>query len=810
MTRRFLIVAAALSACVVHAQLDPLTLPSPRPVSKGQYQYGIEMLRLDRAWELTRGRAPIAITDGGLVFPHEDLRSGLEGNVRLHISVTGPAQNAYHATMVAGVAVARGFNGKGVTGACPSCSASVHSVSRIIEAVAAGAVATNVSFGGSSSNNSDPDTCANGRQSPGVCADVKLAEERDLLIASSAGNIKTNRMFMYSVEPTVVAVGGVEPDGTFWDDNYEDPSNLGSSWGPQLKLVTPARDVLVVHPTGGVLYPGLRCGDRIDSTVGLTPTMGPAYTGYGDCSGTSFSSPWISGIVGLIRSANPLLTNSEVRAILYETATVPVAGPEGLTFHLPDAQAAVQRALGAGKTNRVTPMFALYAASASRHLFTSIPQGAVAAIAGEFGVNGVVTRPSFTSVGDPIPGYPTFNGCFGTPCVKPAARKVFSVFTTEARPDGRSLVPLYRMTQVCAAGSAGCATTRAFAYASSEADVHALEQRGYVLDMVEGYIYAPSEMPPAGARAICMAFDAARIDHILYAADSCNRTALPDGNGGTTGGNYAHVALLGYDAVDLPPPSNYTALWWNAAESGWGLNLTHQGDVIFGTLFTYDANRNPLWLVMSEGRFSGGAYSGTLYRTTGPAFNANPFTPIGPGNLLRVGDMRLTFGAGSATLNYDVDGVQVSKNLTRQVFSGAAATCAATGGSRASATNYQDLWWNPAESGWGLNLTQQGNILFATLFTYGLDGRGIWYFMSAGQRQGDGSFTGDLYRTVGSPFNAAPFTPLSPADVTRVGAMTLRFTNGETGTLQYTVDGIAVTKSIVRQVFASPQPVCNG
>ena len=36
----------------------------------------------------------------------------------------------------------------------------------------------------------------------------------------------------------------------------------------------------------------------------------------------------------------------------------------------------------------------------------------------------------------------------------------------------------------------------------------------------------------------------------------------------------------------------------------------------------------------------------------------------------------------------------------------------------ARATNYQDLWWNPAESGWGVNFTHQGDIIFATWFTY--------------------------------------------------------------------------------------------
>ena len=84
------------------------------------------------------------------------------------------------------------------------------------------------------------------------------------------------------------------------------------------------------------------------------------------------------------------------------------------------------------------------------------------------------------------------------------------------------------------------------------------------------------------------------------------------------------------DDVTLNAAStNYTALWWNPSESGWGINFDHQGDILFGTLFTYDASGNPLWLVMSDGARQAGTqtFTGALYQTTGPAFNANPFTP---------------------------------------------------------------------------------------------------------------------------------------------------------------------------------------
>jgi hypothetical protein len=264
------------------------------------------------------------------------------------------------------------------------------------------------------------------------------------------------------------------------------------------------------------------------------------------------------------------------------------------------------------------------------------------------------------------------------------------------------------------------------------------------------------------------------------------------------------------DFATAAMPSNYTALWWNFDESGWGINFSHQGDIVFGTLFTYDAAGEPMWLVMSAGtRLAGGTFSGRLYRTTGPAFNANPFTPIGAGNLTDVGAMTVAFVGDTASVRYTANGVSVNKTVRKQVFGARAASCHGATSSRASLTNYQDLWWNPAESGWGINVTHQGDVVFATLFTYDAGGRGAWFVLSSGARQPDGSFLGDLYRTTGPAFNAVPFRPIGAANLTRVGTMQLRFANGESATLTYTVNGVTVVKSIVRQVFSSPAPACE-
>lgn len=274
-------------------------------------------------------------------------------------------------------------------------------------------------------------------------------------------------------------------------------------------------------------------------------------------------------------------------------------------------------------------------------------------------------------------------------------------------------------------------------------------------------------------------------------------------------GSWVLATLLFGMSASCFAQTNYTGLWWNSAEAGWGLNTNHQGNTIFATLFTYDEGGNPMWLVMSAGteQSQQGNFVGDLYRTTGANFNVIPFPP--PTSVTRVGTMSLAFSsATSGTLTYTYNGVTVTKAIQQQVFGSRVPACSFQTGARTSHTTYQDLWWNPAQPGWGLNLAHQDNTLFGTLFTYGAYGDPMWLVMSAGQRQPDGSYHGDLFRTSGPAFNSQPFTPVTAANLSYVGVMQLRFTNGEVGTLTYTVEGVTVTKPIVRQTFGTTFPNC--
>jgi hypothetical protein len=249
---------------------------------------------------------------------------------------------------------------------------------------------------------------------------------------------------------------------------------------------------------------------------------------------------------------------------------------------------------------------------------------------------------------------------------------------------------------------------------------------------------------------------------------------------------------------------NYTDLWWTPKEPGWGLSLNHQGHTLFATLFTYDRDGKPLWLVASSvTRQPTGYWEGALLRAKGPPFDANPWVPA---TLERVGTINLEFsGLTKATLSYSYDGVRVSKEIERQRFS-VAPTCGWSAFDRSLTTNFQDLWWNPAEPGWGVNIAHQGNILFATLFTYDAAGRDLWLVMGRGERISDGLYIGDLLATTGPPFNAAAWGEVT---TDKVGTLTLQFTRGNEGTLAYNYNGVLVVKPIVRQVFGAPTTECR-
>jgi hypothetical protein len=174
----------------------------------------------------------------------------------------------------------------------------------------------------------------------------------------------------------------------------------------------------------------------------------------------------------------------------------------------------------------------------------------------------------------------------------------------------------------------------------------------------------------------------------------------------------------------------------------------------------------------------------------------------------------LTFSdANNGTFSYTVNGIAQTKTITKQVF-GPLPTCRwGAQANLALATNYTDLWWvaGGVESGWGINFAHQGDVIFATWFTYDFSGAALSLSATL-SKVGPAMYSGQLIKTSGPAFSAVPWNPnlVTRADA---GTATVTFANGNAATFTFTVnDGgktTTQTKSITRQVFRAPGTACR-
>ena len=113
-----------------------------------------------------------------------------------------------------------------------------------------------------------------------------------------------------------------------------------------------------------------------------------------------------------------------------------------------------------------------------------------------------------------------------------------------------------------------------------------------------------------------------------------------------------------------------------------------------------------------------------------------------------------------------------------------------------------DIWWNPSESGWGINMIQNEGVIFATMFVYGSNGAPTWYGGIL-NRDPSGRFVGSLFQSTG-PYFGAPTFDSGQVAVSTVGNMS--FAPGsasDTGVLTYNVGTVSVTKNIQRQTLTT-------
>ncbi len=444
------------------------------------------------------------------------------------------ASLAGHGTHVVGLVGANAYDSNGVAGACRNCAVSMMRITYLICTPIAGpahsrnAAATargialqsdlgvqviSMSFGSAENQPHTPNCVVEANDD--FCLAVAYAASRGVILAAASGNDRQHLDFPAS-QASIVAVGGTGDGLEAWDEDIIGPdfldtcpfpgtnSECGSNWtvisnGPRQEVALPARKVLSTVYTGKNYNNDIECGGSYGTPLG---------DGVGTCSGTSMSTPIYAGIVGLVRSVNPLVGAGDpdewvsawgVRDVVAYSGVLPgkIEGwSQKLGYGRPQADGAVAAMLGTSNgaplANRLTPLFALYSVTASDWAYAATPQSAVGLIH--------YSAAAYLPQGPLVRGYAQFPGVE----VDIAPRANALVFTTEYKTSAihPDLTPLYWMSRKrewpLGCSGAGCnAVNTDHLLASSALDVKTLRTDGFAYRGLQGYVYKLCAPEPA-------------------------------------------------------------------------------------------------------------------------------------------------------------------------------------------------------------------------------------------------------------------------------------------------------------------------
>ncbi len=343
----------------------------------------------------------------------------------------------------------------------------------------------------------------------GLCNSLETAKSRDVIIVASAGNNLKNQMSWPANETdNVIGVAGTDPYGRLWDrrviesgcNSSGSTNECGTNFSPFNTLfAAPAHNALVYHPNG----------DYNSAAGCYDANLLPANDGYQLCSGTSFSAPFVSSIVAMIRSLNPLTSFDDVKQLLWDSR---IQGLADQRYAIPKANKAAKLTLGKSNgsqlLNRLTPMFRLKTNGSSgwpnqiSYLSTTIPQVASAAKMGTYLVN-PETNTGHIHYSDTVTyrsdiyspttsGYSQYKGTSET------ARAPFFVFGGHRNPfnDQADLLPLHHMARERFTGFNGlCSELADHAYSTNKNNGFGFGSNfcsayhiNYIYEGIDGYI----------------------------------------------------------------------------------------------------------------------------------------------------------------------------------------------------------------------------------------------------------------------------------------------------------------------------------
>jgi serine protease len=555
------------------------------------YQYGRDELNIDDAWQIAGGYALVVAIDSGLDIDHTALRqfsaSGLylggnfvpavskdlggEGTgfangttVDERESMTPIACNgqpprlpdyAGHGTHVSGLIAASASASAGILGTCKHCGISMQKTTYptcdadlgVVPAANLNAKTTalkgagdfgaqviNMSYG---SREPVYNYCQSHSHSS-ICLALDHVRYRDIAMVASSGNGREKLNFP-AHDTRVISAGGFQANLSLWDDWPNCPPTFGllqcgSNWSTDMyvarqELMASAKSVLSTTYPGYNWNPSLACGDGFP---------GPGFAnGIGWCTGTSMSAPQIAGILGLLRSINPLAPvggpptapAGTLRHVLASTTGAAQAGqawnPQ-FGYGIPDAAAAAHKVLGKVANvfirNRATPLFRLRNAGTKDFADVTSPQLALGLMINQ---KAAWQPPTTAPVPPVVPGYalpydaddPNIgDDHYDTP--PPAPRASVYVLTTEFKPRSEwpALVPLHLMDKPLGTS----VLVDDFMLVTTVAEIEQAHDAGYNLRTIQGYLYQPCTpepqcMPP-GAEKLWRKYKAADADYAVF------------------------------------------------------------------------------------------------------------------------------------------------------------------------------------------------------------------------------------------------------------------------------------------------------
>lgn len=490
--------------------------------------------------------------------------------------------SAGHGTHVSGIAAATANNSVGVSGVCQGCSLSftriaylnsngsirLHSqriLDAIVRSIQNGTEVISKSIGILPSTDcaqfesSDLDCLTGATSLDPWCDALDFAENRDVVVVASAGNngrgpgsgAFANGVAWPAREANVWGVGGVDSSLNIWDEKDKQGQTYppgvnesGTTYGPSIDFMAPARHILSSAYTSEVWIP-LTASPPLQPCGDQAPSGSPSTDGYGECTGTSMSAPFVAGVASLLRSTNPLLLKSELYGVTSANA-IPVGDCPSPVLNcgegIPDAGSVVENILGLSNgtqiLNRLTPMFSIRSNDAQNlDYFQSASPQMILAMSLDRSI-GYDSDPNASAITGGQ--YPMFLKGEGDGGFAPTPVADFYVLTGYVDPfSGQDdLVPLYRLSKPRSSGPDD------HRYATDVSTMESYVAAGWRLDKIEGYLFPPDGCSgcaaPVGTVAVKQKRRLSPLDHGLFiSSDSI-----------TGYSNYGSVLGYAYPNVD--------------------------------------------------------------------------------------------------------------------------------------------------------------------------------------------------------------------------------------------------------------------